>query len=424
MNYETIKTYLLVALIAMSIILSIAVWTYQPRYEKFEDPDYVSEINIGGKELTKQDIVQPTSILFYDKTQAYGFEKPEERAVFYKNISTWLMYDMKVKEYSKRPTEEYLRINYPTAIPADMIKSMFTFSEDFDFPTWSFDTMYITFNHDNLSLEVTFKSVNKEEEITAIVEKKAQYDELKDYVLNHKNLVEYEALSEKHSVYLPKSQLEAEAVTLIVSTIKPERFVNALFRDPQQVTPNLAEAYFTDGQRGMRVSEDNYQIEFINPVEAVKDKLTETELIDRSLENINEHQGWTNEFAISQINQENNQIRYQLMFNNLPVYAPNDLTTINQEWRSTELYEYKRPIIRLKNEVDKSSRKLPSRADVINLLSDESAFELKDIKSVQLGYQLKCLPDISDSMRLEPVWYFLVNNKWQALTVDQNEGGN
>lgn len=424
MNYETIKTYLLVALIVISLVLSIGVWTYQPRYEKFEDPDYVSEINIGGKELTKQDIIKPSSILFYDKTEAYGFSEPQARESFYRNLSTWLMYDMKVKEYSKQPTEEYLKIKYPAPIPADMIKSMFTFSEDFEFPSWSFDTVFISFNHDNLSLEVTFKSANKEEEVTAVVEKKARYDELKEYILNHKGLVEYDVLSEKHQVYLPKEQLDSEAVTLIVSTIKAERFVNALFRDPQQVTPNLAEAYFTDGQRGMRVSENNYQIEFINPVEPSSEKLSEQELIDRSLDNVNEHQGWTNEFRLTEINQEKSQIRYQLLFNDLPVHAPDNLTIINQEWRANELYEYQRPIIRLKNEVDKSKRKLPSRDDVLNSLLKEKEFELADIKDVQLGYELNSLPDISDSMRLEPVWYFYVKDQWETLSIDKYEGGN
>src|SRR5690625_2997571 len=88
MNYEMIKSYLLVILIGVSILLSVALWTYQPNYEQFQDPDYVNEVNIGGEEQEIRDLIAPKSIVFHDNKRALGFGKPSDGEAFYESMQT------------------------------------------------------------------------------------------------------------------------------------------------------------------------------------------------------------------------------------------------------------------------------------------------------------------------------------------------
>src|SRR5690625_7336182 len=109
-------------------------------------------------------------------------------------------------------------------------------------------------------------------EYIATVDQQEHYVLMLDYVVNHKNLIDYTELSSNgDSSYVPNEQLNLTSKTLVISKIAPVKLVNALFRDPSQVTPNDVEAYFTDGQRGMNVSHINSNIELIITIETSDD---------------------------------------------------------------------------------------------------------------------------------------------------------
>src|SRR5699024_8022339 len=99
----------------------------------------------------------------------------------------------------------------------------------------------------------------------------------------------------KEPIYLPKYDQEYTKKTFVANTIEPEVFVNALFSTPSIVTSNVSEAYFTDGQRGMEVVQDGRRLEYTNPIQSQEDRLDALELIDKSMDHINEHKGWTND---------------------------------------------------------------------------------------------------------------------------------
>src|SRR5690625_4067169 len=105
MNYEMIKSYLLVILIGVSILLSVALWTYQPNYEQFQDPDYVNEVNIGGEEQEIRDLIAPKSIVFHDNKRALGFSKPTDGEAFYESMQTWEMYDIEERQSNGAPND-------------------------------------------------------------------------------------------------------------------------------------------------------------------------------------------------------------------------------------------------------------------------------------------------------------------------------
>src|SRR5699024_9559261 len=130
-------------------------------------------------------------------------------------------------------------------------------------------------------------------------------DELTEFVL-------YDESSEP--IYLPAESLEIKNRSITFQTIDSYLLVNALFNNPSNVSPNIGEAYFTDGQRGMSILNEGRSMEFINPIHSNGEHMDPFLLLDRSLSKINEHKGWTNKFILIDINTLNNELRYRMQY--------------------------------------------------------------------------------------------------------------
>src|SRR5690625_2925632 len=98
MNREAIKTFILIILVSTSFFLSYILWTYQPNFKELYNPDYVPEVDISGKVRTKSDVIEPSDIVFKIEEQFFGFQRPVERRIFYKEFTSWVLYDIKVQE--------------------------------------------------------------------------------------------------------------------------------------------------------------------------------------------------------------------------------------------------------------------------------------------------------------------------------------
>src|SRR5699024_6657571 len=122
MNYETIKSFILFVLVGVSFLLSFILWSYQPNYEKFYDTSYVSEVDVGEDEKTKNELVEPIKIVFKDGERARTFIDPKKRKDLYKDMASWVMSDHQIKEANGRPQDDqYAELVFPTEIPADLL---------------------------------------------------------------------------------------------------------------------------------------------------------------------------------------------------------------------------------------------------------------------------------------------------------------
>src|SRR5699024_379809 len=218
-----------------------------------------------------------------------------------------------------------------------------------------------TLNEENKSLNVSFLSVDGRMQATATVERSEKYNVLQNYLYRHEGVVEFTTYYDSSEpIYLPKNEVKLLSTTLVGTTIEPEPFINILFSNPSLVTPNIGEAYFTDGQRGLKVLHDGKQLEFINPVQSSFEEMDVVDLLDRSVSSISEYRGWTNDFLLEDINKRINGVKYRLYYEGYPVYNYQDLTVIEQRWHHNELYKYVRPLIHLNNVLDTERVSLPS----------------------------------------------------------------
>src|SRR5699024_6727546 len=122
---------------------------------------------------------------------------------------------------------------------------------------------------DDSKIDVHFLSTDEQEQAVFTIESSQAIAHLWSTFLQEENLEQYFSVEElSPHIYLPEDQPEIQTKTLAIERVSPSRLVDALFSNPALVSPNVGEAYYTDGQRGMSVLDDRKSIEYINPIQS------------------------------------------------------------------------------------------------------------------------------------------------------------
>jgi len=414
MNYETIKSFILFVLVGISFLLSFILWTYQPKYDLLYDTSYVNEVDVGGSEKTKNELIEPGRIIFHKDEQISGFKKPTERQRFFKELASWVLYGYKETEAEGKPSSDRMvEIVFPSNIPGDVITNLFTFHDDVSGPTWDFDRVYITLDNDQQTSELIIISADNQRQISATIEKLETYYYLLSNIEDETEITQPFTTFDfgAETIYLPQEKTELAKKTFIASTIEPESFVNALFASPSVVTPNANETYFTDGQRGMKIVQDGRRLEYINPLQTSSNNVETIDLIDKSMNQINEHKGWTNNFLFERVDLTANQINYRMYYEGYPTFDGYHLTTIEQMWRDQELYKYNRPLVSVGNLLNSAEKTLPSGEEVVEKIANSNVLEHQNIEDIRIGYTMQYVED-AYSLTLDPEWYILYDGNW------------
>lgn len=427
MNKETIKSFILVVLVAASFLLSFILWSYQPNYEYLYDASYVNEVDIGGSEKSKNEIIKPSLIVFKEANKVLGFKDMINQQQFYKTLTSWELYDFKVKPLTKRPEyDRFVEIVFPTNIPSELLRNIFTFHDDVELPDWTFSRALITLDEESKSMKLRIISINHDEMIETTVEKSDAYRLVNSFLETGRSLEAYTELKESNDpVYVPTNKPDLATKTLVGSKIGAEQFINALFTNPNLVTHNVKEDYFTDGQRGMRIVQDGRLLQFINPLQEKYAHTNVMELLDRSLEHINEHKGFTNNYYLEQIRPATSTVKYRLYYEGYPVYNYASLSLIEQSWREQDLHQYNRSLFRIGNLLNTTDTDILTGLEVVKYIQEDESLNLENIQNIQVGYVLQMLED-DHSLVLEPNWFIQYEGEWIKFskpTDEQNEGG-
>src|SRR5699024_12831433 len=91
MNYEMMKSFVLVVLIGISLLLSFILWSYQPNYDYLQDADYVNEVDVGGEEKSKNERIDPSKVRFNNQVDLKGVKEPGDMLSFYQEMTSWAL---------------------------------------------------------------------------------------------------------------------------------------------------------------------------------------------------------------------------------------------------------------------------------------------------------------------------------------------
>lgn len=432
MKLETVKTIVLVVLIGISFFLTIGLWTYQPNNEQFlDDERLLEEADLGGTEETKQTLIEPNKMIFSINDAYYGMD-PQRIRNLYQDMQKWVFENFHTERMDDSETIHYdIGVKFPTPLPMDILDTLFQLNNlEEDLPNWSFQTFYVYLDKENSSVNIDFISLDGREKATAVVSDTEQYDSLVA-LLNHEGEF-YEVIpfdKGDSTIYIPSEQINLAWRMTTFTMIEPEKLINVLFNDPsivnQTTSYNGSLTFITDSSQ-LRVLQNNGLMEFVSPV-SNSGSISPVDLLNRSIVNINGHDGWTDDFNLIEINTQENKVRYQMYYQGYPVFSSGGLSIIEQRWNSQRLVEYRRPLIRISSLLNENKEDIPLGEEVIDYLNHQDIFRLENINDITVGYNLTYNSE-ERYLVFDPGWFIKYNNEWIEINLDENtsnvEGGN
>lgn len=427
MKFETVKSFILSILVVFSLLLTLGLWYYQPNYDVLYDEDSsVSEFetDIGGKKESISDVIKPNAMIFhnYQTDQHFTFKKPMDYVQLFNNMESWTLSDFKKRPVDGLPKDdEQIEIRFPTDIPMELLKKMFSIDDDVDLPTWLFNKAIVGFDKGSSILKVTFVSSDEKYAGTVEVHNKDAYDLLWGHMSSQENMVQLTPYdlsnSDDEPIYIPTNAISMTEYSLSIDETDPNKLVNALFSKPSLVSTTFGESYFTDGQRQMSLLHGERTVEFFDPYSDTYDKMDIPDLIDRTVQNINDHRGWTNDYYLSELTPASNQIKFQMHYKGYPVFSYSDLSTIEQQWREQKLHQYDRPLFQIKNELRQEEKELESGEDIMQSLTDNPNYNMSKVQDLKVGYKLS-YDESTQSVELQPAWYVNYDGNWREANFD------
>src|SRR5690606_22699417 len=128
MKLEFIKSILLVFLVALSVTLTLNIWSYQGNYEYAEDDEAI-DAKLNGTKQTKRNVIKPSQIIFHQGNDLLGYKNKEKETDFYANMREWSLYNFRMMDEGEEiPTDNadnWIEIVFPTAIPSSVINELF-----------------------------------------------------------------------------------------------------------------------------------------------------------------------------------------------------------------------------------------------------------------------------------------------------------
>ncbi|MFB1050679.1 YycH family regulatory protein [Paraliobacillus sp. JSM ZJ581] len=436
MKSNSWTTIILILLVALSLLLTIAIWNYQPSNDDLTNNEDLIEAQLAGESQTKKETIQPSQIIYHVEGQPVGFEKKEDESALYEEIQTWPIFDFAKTEidYQAINKEQNLtEIIFPTALPNEIVRDLFIVDEEV-IPEGSFDRMYIRLSDKQGETQLIFLNVNTDTAIRASVQ---NYSQVVRYLNNYRdnnttsNHIVFKN-SEDVNIYLPQ-KVNVSSYLSSYKEIEVNPFINLLFKTPSSVKSSFLKGgaiIYTDGTR--ELTRDTNHISFTDPTNATtveNQTIDDYQLLDQVHNNfMNTHLGFTAtapfRFILTGLasTANTNVVDYSLSFNGRPVYQIDSLTKISVQWHDQKVHKYIHPNIQLldiRGPGQQSNVLNPS--SVVSILQGES-YANRSVHDVTIGYKLEQQSG-RQLYKLTPTWYVKGIDDWEELDVPKQRIG-
>lgn len=432
MKLEILKSVVLSVLILFSILLTVAIWNYQPNYNPLDSAGH-ADPQLNGQEQTNKETIEPVKIVFHLDGEHYRLENYTKEDELYSNIQNLSLLDFESAAEAGGAIEgEHLEIYFPLSLSARVLGDLFIIEEE-DIPDFgTFNKISIPLEDEEQLSRVKFIDTETSEAFIAHT-RKSDVDQIVSSYTNKENLQEQMIFYGKNNfpIYLPAEEPEMYEVALSVfsfsdkSTLNP--LINVLFNDVRVLTENsiIGGEQYTDGMRQLRAY-SNY-MEYIDPTAEYKE-MDQWSIIDQSMRFINDHLGWTtngqDEYQLFDVNSRRNTVTYRMTYEDHPVFDKfNHLAAIRLTIHNQSVYEYSRPLFQLRDPLDTEPAEVGSGERVISLIEQNRELSANVVEEIVIGYKLY---DQQGAVQLVPTWYYKDNTGWKELPVPEvaNGGGN
>lgn len=433
---ETVKSIILVLLIALSITFTFSIWTYSPQFEQLEQLPTI-DIAIDNKESIDE-IIQPYKVVFNFSDRIGGTVDPGDIDPILDEINNWKITDISLVNDNIESKEwgELLRqqnqftLYYHGEVPLTVYDSVLNLdSEMLSVPEISFNRLVIQWKPSTTEVELLFISEMNKKLYSAKVR-------LEDYQKFQQTILamgqEFDEYGEVNPgglpyIVVPTKPVEARKSTYFQDEIGPSRFRDALFNDPKavrrsQVSSQLEE--YGDTHALMKVYTDKKKLDFVNRVKEEDELAIPSELLEKSIYYVNEHSGWTGEYRYTYMDPRSRKVRFRLFLHGLPVYTDSSLTTeIEQKWGKNGIISYTRPYYKRGTTIESKPQQLLSGLEVAERLKESNFIEFDTVEEISLGYFMKFDTEQEQALLImEPAWFYLSDGNWSRFLSGQLGG--
>ncbi|MDF2067486.1 two-component system activity regulator YycH [Bacillus sp. Cr_A10] len=431
---EQVKSVILLLLILLSLTLTFTIWTFSPSYEANETP--VVDIAIADKKKM-EDIIKPYRLLYSHEEKLTGSTSPLILDKVFSSMKNWELQTVEplknkvsiqqINDFIRTPNR--LTFFYPAEVPIKTFSNILSF-DDRNLPNASFNRLVIDWNNTSEDeVHLYFINTIKPKVYKAHVDKVDRESFAADIYKQSINLSPYNEIERpgQLSLYASNNPENIMGFTYILEEIAPERFKNALFSNPSLVRSNLlgtSGKEFSDDSALMNVKFMSIELGYVHPSSESDKAGNPADLIQSTVNFVNEHNGWTDDYRFSRINPATSQVSYQLYLYGVPVFSKDTSTEITQLWGVDRVYRYNRPYYTLNESARIKTREVPlsSGQATYDLISTISNINMSSVDEILVGYNLT-RDDEQPLLNLEPSWYYLINGQWNRVSPELLGGG-
>ncbi|MFJ7935417.1 YycH family regulatory protein [Sporosarcina sp. NPDC096371] len=432
---ETVKSIILFLLVALSIVFTFSIWTYTPSYETSEQLPTV-DISIA-KKMSVDEIIKPYKTVFNFGGKLTGTIAPTDIDYVVNELKRWRMSEFtpvdldftveKLDALMRKPNRFILYFH--GEVPLPVYNSVLNIEDlKMKVPEISFDRLIVDWSSASSSVNISFVSRANHVLYTA----KVNVDDYQSFQRSIEawgsDLGQYKDSNPGHSPFIAVS---AEPVEIIRSMyyqreISPSRFRDALFTDPNAVRRSqsgLNKEEYQDDHALMNIDTERKTLNYVMPASESREYTNPSELLENTIDFVNEHGGWTDEFRYTNMNSGTRYVKFQLFLHGLPVYGDTTSTEMTQVWGDNRIFRYIRPYYTLDLPFpDPDVQLLQPGVEIVEALKKSETIDFSMIEELTPGYIMR-----QDTERrlfiMEPSWFYLIKGNWIRVSPELLGGG-
>ncbi|MEZ0481299.1 YycH family regulatory protein [Planococcus sp. SSTMD024] len=431
---EHVKSVALFILIMLSLALTFTIWTFTPSLEEIETPTQV-DVAIGDNR-SADEVVRPVKVLYHHEDEVTGTFSQSDIEAMLDTIQRWEISDVQLfeeeagsdvlKQYLQEPGRTVLY--YPGAVPFPVFDVIMDITDN-NLPESTFNRVVIEWGtEDNPDSVIYFINTGS----GRIYEAQVSDAELMEFRGNYvQPSQEYDRYVTDPGigtlpVYVPENPFEKTSFDYLLDETSASTFADAIMDSPTtEFVGDLQSEEFTDDSGAiMRKSDSQKSINYVQPKAETSDPAIPSDLVFNSINFVNEHGGWTEQYVYFGMKSVNQQISYQLFFDGSPVFSNTTAVSLDIEWGISEgveqAFRYSRPTYLYDSVAETRTIEMASGEAVLEALS-RLDMDLLTIEAVTIGYELTRSED-NQLITFHPAWYYKANGKWTRLS-DESVGG-
>lgn len=431
---EHVKSVALLLLIMLSLALTFTIWTFTPSYEMIETPTQ-EEVSIGDKR-NADEVVRPIKVLYHHEDEVTGTFTQLEIETMLDTVQQWQISDVLLSEEEAIPEvlTQYLHgpgravLYYPAAVPFPVFDVIMDITDN-NLPESTFNRVVIEWGtEDNTDPVIYFINTGSGRIYEAQVMDTALDQFRGDFVEQAKDYESYitDPRIGTLPVYVAENPAEKTSFDYLLEETPASVLADAIMDSPTAEFAGdlLSEEYTDDSGAIMREVGSQKSINYVQPKAETSDPGIPSDLIFNSVSYINEHGGWTDQYMYFGMTSVNQQISYQLLFEDAPVFSNTTAISLDVEMGTDEgieqVFRYSRPTYFLDSVAETRTVEMAPGKAVLEALT-RLDLDLETIQAVTIGYELTRSED-EQLITFEPAWYYKSNGKWTRLS-EESVGG-